>query len=71
MEDMGTSYYAKRIAEITGRNPRHVEAFMRSQYSTLDHLSPEQFREEALICAACVDAVGPEEAEATAVSFGL
>lgn len=52
-------------------DPRHLEAYARLKYSTLSHLSREELREEAEIGADCVKAVGVEEAEGLAKSFGL
>jgi hypothetical protein len=50
---------------------RHIEAYMRLEHPTLDGLSASQFSEEVLICVACVDADGRENAERCARSFGL
>lgn len=55
----------------TDIDPRHIEAFMRVQYRSLDALSDRDFFNEAKICIACVDQVGKEEAEKTARSEGL
>ena len=49
---------------------RHIEAYMRLQYGTLDHLSKETFNREVEICRQCVDA-DPIAAERLAVSEGL
>jgi len=64
--------YADTIREIAkkqGRpniNPRWVEAYMRLEHSTLNHLSPDEFARQVRIAIACVDVVGPERAEALA-----
>jgi hypothetical protein len=64
--------YANRIKEIAAKyDPRHIEAYMRLQYSTLDHLDNATFRREVKIACACVDDGGVEMAERTAQSFGL
>lgn len=64
--------YTKLIQEIAPKyDPRHIEAYMRLQYSTLDHLDRATFRREAKIAAACVDEGGVEMAEANAKSYGL
>jgi len=55
----------------TDIDPRHIEAFMRVQYGSLDALSDRDFFKEAKICIMCVDEVGKKEAEETARSFGL
>lgn len=64
----------REIAASIGRigvNPRHVEAWMRVGHSTLDGLSPAQFRGEVEIAIACIDESGTERCEALARSFGL
>lgn len=70
--------YAQSIREdlaalgFIGRyGARHVEAYMRIEHPTLDALSPRQFRSEVAVAAECVDAAGPADAEALALSFGL
>ena len=66
-----TSPYAASIAHtVPELDPRHVEAFMRVQLSTLDHLSPEAFRDEALTAAECVRA-DPGLADRLAETYGL
>jgi len=52
-------------------DPRHIEAYVRLQYGTLDHLTRDELRAEAEIGAACVDAHGVEHAEALAETYGL
>lgn len=54
-----------------GIDPRHIEAYMRLEHSTLDGLSRSQFSAEVSIGIACVDADGEENAERCAQSFGL
>jgi hypothetical protein len=54
-----------------GINPRHVEAFMRLEYGTLDALSPDKFTREVKMAAECVKAAGPQESEGLASSYGL
>lgn len=64
--------YATQIKEIVPElDPRHVEAYMRLEYGTLDHLSPERFASEARTAASCVVMGGTDEAESLAVSYGL
>lgn len=66
------SLYEDRIRELApDYDPRHVEAFMRVGHGTLDHLSGEAFRMEVEISCACVDNVGVDEAEKTAISMGF
>jgi hypothetical protein len=63
--------YHQMIAAIEpDANARHVEAFMRLQYSTLDHLSAAVFRREVRIAHECSQA-DPEMAERLARSYGL
>jgi hypothetical protein len=52
-------------------DPRHIEAFVRLQYSTLCHLDKDTLRREAQIAAGCIAEGGKETAEAIAQSFGL
>ena len=70
---MPKSLYQRRIAEIVGPNydPRHIEAFMRVQYGTLDHLPADIFKADALFCTVCLDEIGKEEGEKVARSDGL
>ena len=70
---MPHSLYQQRIADIVGPDydPRHIEAFMRVQYGTLDHLPTDQFTADARFCSICVDEIGKEEAEKVARSYGL
>lgn len=55
----------------TDVDPRHAEAFIRLEHSTLDSLSRERFRTECDIAAACVDEAGPVLSEKIARSFAL
>lgn len=60
--------------EAMGRgdiDPRHVEAYMRLQYGTLDHLDRRTFRAEVRLGVGCVDEGGQELAETNARSYGL
>jgi hypothetical protein len=70
--------YQSIISEIlssTGHagqyHPHQIEAYMRLQYGTLDHLSRQQFVEEVELCRACIDEDGPENAEKLADTYGL
>lgn len=69
--------YSKIIAErmkkmgIDGFDPRHIEAYMRLEHSTLDGLSSQQFDDEILIGIECIKEDGLENAEMCAKSFGL
>jgi hypothetical protein len=64
--------YQARIREIAPYcDPRHVEAYMRSEHSTLDHLPPEQFEREVRIAVGCIEQGGTDIAETLARSYGL
>ena len=71
------TYYQKAIAErlakikVEGIDPRHIEGFMRLQYSTLSHLDSRTFNREVKLGVACVREGGKDAAERNAVSFGL
>ena len=52
-------------------NPRHIEAYMRLEHSTLDGLSPKQFSDEIGIAMECINVDGAGNAEKLAQSFGL
>ena len=60
-----------KLGYIGKYNPRHIEAYMRLQYSTLDHLSYQDFVNECKICIKCIDAEPIENAEKLAQSYGL
>lgn len=64
--------YRDQIASLApSYDPRHVEAFMRSEHSTLDGLSPRQFAAEVRMACACIDEGGADFAERVAQSFGM
>ncbi len=64
--------YTDRIAKLApDYDPRHVEAYMRLEHSTLDHLADWQFADEVKLCCECIDVGGLDEAEQCAQSFGL
>lgn len=68
------TYYQREIAKMPiaqGVDPRHVEGYMRLQYSTLSHLSRSEFAREVRISVACIREGGTEAAERNAQSFGL
>lgn len=52
-------------------DPRHIEALMRLQYPTLNHLTRDDFRREIRICTKVIDRIGKDEAEETAKNCGL
>lgn len=70
--------YADMIRETLAKqgfvgqyDPRHIEAYMRLEHSTLDGLSKRQFDSEVALARTCVDVGGSLGAEACAQSFGL
>ena len=71
------SYYQERIRETAARlgrvgiNARHVEAWMRCEHSTLDHLGGAAWIREVRECLAVVDHADPELSERLARSYGL
>ncbi|HET8550906.1 MAG TPA: hypothetical protein VFM97_00330 [Gammaproteobacteria bacterium] len=64
--------YSEELKQLQPNyDPRHIEAYIRLEYSTLNHLSADTLRREADIAAGCIDVRGAEHAEALAQSFGL
>ncbi len=61
---------AQLVAPL-GVQARHVEAYVRLAYSTLDSLSAEELLEQVQIGVACVHDGGTDAAERLAVTFGL
>ena len=51
--------------------PRHIEAYVRCEHSTLGRLSASMLRREARLAADCVRVGGIQAAEDCARSFGL
>jgi hypothetical protein len=52
-------------------DPRHVEAWIRSEHGTLDHLSRRQFELEVSAAVACIARGGTKMSEMLARSYGL
>lgn len=66
-----TTAYESTISPLApGYDPRHIEAFMRIEHGTLDHLTPARFAADVRIACACVDDGGPDFAESIAQSYG-
>lgn len=64
--------YRDRITQLAPTyDPRHIEAFMRSEHGTLDHLSPDTFAAEVAIAVMCIEDGGMEFGERLAKSYGL
>lgn len=69
---MGFKGYRQAILDIApGYDPRHVEAYMRLTFGTLDHLSPEEFRREVYLACRDIDEGGVDQAEGLARSYGM
>ena len=66
-----TSYQALIHRLAPDANPRWVEAWMRSEHGTLDHLSVDRFRHEVLVALDCIAEAGKEQSEKLARSYGL
>ncbi len=54
-----------------GYDPRHIEAYMRCEHSTLDGLSKKSFDYEISVAIECIKVDGKVNAERLAKSFGL
>ena len=71
------THYQQAIAQylskrgVIGVDPRHIEGFMRLQYSTLSHLDERTFNKEIRIGIECIKEGGKDAAERNAKSFGL
>lgn len=64
--------YRETIQKIAPmHDPRHIEAFMRSENGTLDHLSPSRFKSEVVMACLCIDECGESFAERIAQSYGI
>jgi hypothetical protein len=69
--------YAAMIREYLARagreeiDSRHVEAYIRLEHGTLDHLSAARFEGEVLVAIRGIDEEGTAAAEALAGSYGL
>ena len=69
------TYFQRSIIEKglipQGVDPRHVEGFIRLQYSTLNNLDWPRIKREVKLAVACIKEVGIAGAESNAQSFGL
>ena len=72
---MATTHFQKSIIEKGlvphGVDPRHLEGFIRLQYSTLGHLDWRTIRREVKLGVECIRVGGVDAAERNAKSFGL
>lgn len=62
---------ARQGLAVTGVKPHHVEAWMRAEHPTLDHLSKTEFAFEVRTAAACALTASAETNDRLAGSFGL
>lgn len=60
-----------RLGRVGAADPRHIEAWMRSEHPTLDGLSSARFACEVVLALECVAVTGVIASEALAQSFGL
>ena len=56
---------------ITGFDPRHIEAWMRLEYGTLDHISGNRWNSEVKMAIDCIREAGIDRSESLAHSYGL
>ena len=63
--------YERSIKVLSDKDPRHIEAWLRAKFGTLDHLDSDQFKEEVELAEMCIEGAGEAESEALANSFGL
>jgi hypothetical protein len=58
---------------LSGRDhdPRHIEAWMRLEHSTLDGLSFTQFKQDVEIAIDCIKGAGFAASESLAASYEL
>ena len=72
---MNQTYFQESIVAKglvpAGTDPRHLEGYIRLQYSTLSHLGWPDIKREVKVGIACIKADGIENAERNAQSFGL
>lgn len=69
-----TTYAQRVIAGLDvakGYDPRHVEAYMRAEHGTLNHLSASAFAAEVKLAVADIEYDGLGLADLVARSFGL
>lgn len=65
------SPYRAQIQSLSSCNPTHVEAWMRSEHATLDHLSASDFAAEVRAAERMIADAGAAMSERLAASFGL
>lgn len=60
-----------RLGKAGAAPPHHVEAWLRLEHGTLDHLSRTAFDHEVELALECIAAASAEETEDLARSYGL
>lgn len=66
------SAYADIFRKLQPEFPPHqIEAFVRLEHGTLDHMDVAALEREAAVAAECIRTAGHEMAEACADSLGL
>ena len=69
------TYFQKSILDKglvpAGIDPRHLEGYIRLEYSILGEMSWAAIRREVKIALGCIKEGGKEMAERNALSFGL
>lgn len=69
---MSSTPYTETFRKLAPKyDPRHIEAYVRLEYSTLDHLPLATMKREVSIAIDCIEVGGLEAAESCAKSFGL
>ena len=69
--------YAEMIRELAatmghlGANVRWIEAWIRTEHPTMDHLSVADMRIEVGVALECIAEAGSEASEALALSHGI
>lgn len=63
--------HAIRIAQLTSRDPRHVEAHMRAEGRLSQHMGRSEFADEVRYAAAVIDELGEDKSERLARKLGL
>lgn len=67
-----TTPYTEIIQRLApDHDPRHVEAWMRLEHPTLDHLDRRRFDSEVRIAIQCIETAGKDASEELAVSYGF
>ncbi|MHB8252925.1 MAG: hypothetical protein ACYDEV_04360 [Acidiferrobacter sp.] len=68
---MSTPYENKILSMAEGYDPRHIEAYIRTEHTILSRLTPDEFAAEVQLAIECIQEGGVDLAERIAQSFGL